>query len=380
MDHKILIVSGEPSGDLHASNLVRDIKKLNPNVNFFGMGGSLSQRCGVDIVFDISRLALVGLLEVLKNIFIVKKAYEAILAKVESEKPDLAILVDYPGFNLRLAKELYRRSIPVIYYISPQVWAWGHDRVNIIKKYVKVIIVFFKFEEELYRKYNINAAFVGHPLIDIVKVSRGREETFKKYSLSEEKATIALLPGSRPLEVNNLLPLMISASKIVADRLKSVQFIVAKHPDLPIELYKSTLKGSGIDIRIAEGDAYNILSISDFAIVASGTATLESAIIGTPLIIVYKASLLTFLLYKIVIRIPFLGIVNIISQKEVAPEFLQFNATPENVAAKSIEIINDKNRLKAMREDLRVIRDSLGAPGASGRAARIVAANLQSSK
>lgn len=376
MDHKILIVSGEPSGDLHASNLVRDIKKLNPNVKFFGMGGSLSRGCGVDVVFDISRLALVGLLEVLKNIFIVKKAYETVLAKVDSERPDLAILVDYPGFNLRLARDLHRRSIPVIYYISPQVWAWGRDRINIIKKYVKVIIVFFKFEEELYRTYNINAAFVGHPLIDIVKVSRGREDTFKKYSLSEEKTTIALLPGSRPLEVNNLLSLMISASGIVADKLKTVQFIIAKHPDLPIELYKNALKGSGIEVRIAEGDAYNVLSIADFAIVASGTATLESAIIGTPLIIVYRASLLTFLLYKIVIRIPFLGIVNIIARKEVAPELLQFNATTENIAAKTLEIIGDKNRLKAMREDLRVIRSSLGASGASQRAAGIVAANL----
>ena len=376
MPHKILIVSGEPSGDLHASNLVRDIKKLDPSVKFFGMGGSMSQRCGVDIVFDISRLALVGLLEVLKNIFIVKKAYEAILARIESEKPDLAILVDYPGFNLRLARDLHRRSIPVIYYISPQVWAWGHDRVNIIKKYVKVIIVFFKFEEELYKTYGIDAAFVGHPLLDIVKISRGREETFKKYNLSEEKTTIALLPGSRSLEVNNLLPLMVSASKIVTDRLKSVQFIIAKHPDLPIELYGSALKNSGIEVRIAEGDAYNVLSIADFAIVASGTATLESAIIGTPLIIVYKTSLFTFLLYKIVIRIPFLGIVNIIARKEVAPELLQFNATPKNIAAKSIEIIGDKNSLKAMREDLRLIRDFLGVSGASVRAAGIVAANL----
>lgn len=373
----VLIVSGEPSGDLHASNLVSDIKKLNPNVDFFGMGGSLSKKSGVDIVFDISQLALVGLWEVLKNIFIVKKAFDAVLARVDVEKPDLAILVDYPGFNLRIAKALHKRSIPVIYYISPQVWAWGRDRVNIIKKHVKKIIVFFKFEEELYRTYGIDAEFVGHPLVDIVKVPSGRVETFKKYNLSDGKTTLALLPGSRALEVNTLLPIMISAAKVLSEKLKNIQFVIAKHPDLPSKFYEDVVSGSSLDIRIVEGDTYDVLASADMAIVASGTATLECAIIGTPLIIVYKASLLTYLLYKIVIRTPFLGLVNIIAGKEVAPELLQFDATAENVASETIEILGDKNRLQSIREDLKTIRDSLGKSGASKRAAEIVTANLR---
>lgn len=373
---KILIVSGEPSGDLHASNLVRDIKKLNPNIDFFGMGGSLSKKSGVDIVFDISQLALVGLWEVLKNIFIVKRAFDAVLARVDSEKTDLAILVDYPGFNLRLAKALHKRSIPVIYYISPQVWAWGRDRVNIIKKHVKKIIVFFKFEEELYRTYDIDAEFIGHPLLDIVNTSSGRMDILKKYNLSDDKTTLALLPGSRPLEVNILLPIMVSAAKALSEKLKNIQFVIAKHPDLPAKFYEDAVKDSSLDIRIADGEAYNVLAVADLAIVASGTATLESAITGTPLIIVYKASLLTYLLYKIVIRTPFLGLVNIIAGKEVAPELLQFDATAENIASKAMEMLSDKNRLQSIREDLKAIKDSLGKSGASERAAKIIAATL----
>jgi len=180
MTQKILIVSGEPSGDLHASNLVKDLKKLNPDRYFFGMGGSLSKEAGVEVVFDISGLALIGLVEVLKNIFTVGRAFKAVLAKTDALKPDLAILVDYPGFNLRLAKELHKRSIPVVYYISPQVWAWGGDRINIIKKYVKKIVVFFKFEEELYKANGINAQFAGHPLLDVVKNHSFKRRDIKK--------------------------------------------------------------------------------------------------------------------------------------------------------------------------------------------------------
>ena len=372
MTQKILIVSGEPSGDLHASNLVKDLKKLNPDRSFFGMGGQLSKDAGVEVMFDISGLALVGLVEVIKNIFVVGRAYKAVLAGADSVKPDLAILVDYPGFNLRLAKELHKRSIPVVYYISPQVWAWGGDRINIIKKYVKKIVVFFKFEEELYRAHGINAEFVGHPLLDVVKTSLSKEETFKRYGLAGKKITVALLPGSRYIEVSVLLPIMVSGAKLIHGKMKNVQFVVAKHPELDMGLYENTLRNSGIDIRIAEGDTYNVLGVSDLAIVASGTATLESAIIGTPLIITYKASLVTYALYRLVRTTKFLGLVNVIAGKEIAPEFLQFDARPEKIADKAAELLSDKNKLSGMKEELKRVRESLGAGGASMRAAKDV--------
>ena len=372
MNQKILIVSGEPSGDLHASNLVKDLKKLNPDRYFFGMGGSLSKKAGVEVVFDISGLALIGLVEVLKNIFTVGRAFKAVLAKTDAVKPDLAILVDYPGFNLRLAKELHKRSIPVVYYISPQIWAWGGDRINIIKKYVRKIVVFFKFEEELYRSNGINAEFAGHPLLDVVKTSLSKEETLKKYGLAGNKTTVALLPGSRRIEIGALLPTMVSAAKLISGKMKNVQFVVAKHPELDISLYENTLRDSGIDIRIAEGDTYNILAVSDLAIIASGTATLESAIIGTPLIITYKASVITYTLYRLVRTMKFLGLVNVIARKEISPELLQFDATPEKLSDRTISLLSDKNKLSAMKEELKKVKESLGTGGASKRAAGII--------
>lgn len=368
----ILIICGEPSGDLHASNLVKDLKSLDPSIRFFGMGGNLCKRAGVDVAFDISDLALVGLIEVLKNIFTVGRAYRAVLKKTEAEKPDLAILVDYPGFNLRLARELKGRSIPVAYYISPQVWAWGRDRVNIIKRCVKKILVFFKFEEELYKTYDVDAEFVGHPLLDTVKISMSREEFLNKYGLSKDKPVLALLPGSRPSEVKTLLPVMAAAAAIVKRSNISIQFAVSKHPDLDIELYRKALEASGIDAKLIEGNTYNLVGSANLALVASGTATLETAIIGTPLIITYKTNPITYIAYKFVAYTHFLGIVNIIADKEVAPEFLQYEATPDNIAAKASELLSDSSKLSAMRDELAKVKSSLGSSGASMRAARAI--------
>jgi len=372
MTKKILIVAGEPSGDLHASNLVNNLKSLKPDLKFFGMGGSLMKKSGVDIAFDISHLALVGALEVYKKLFTVGRVYKGLLDRIDAEKPDLAILVDYPGFNLRLARELKARSIPVIYYVSPQVWAWGRDRVNIIKKCVTKILVFFKFEEELYKTYDINAEFVGHPSIDTVKTTLSKDETLKIYDLVKGKPVIALLPGSRTMEVKNFLPVMLESAVIINDKLGGAQFVIAKYGGLPRDMYEDAVNGMALDVRIAESDAYNVIGASDFAIVASGTATLETAIVGTPLAIVYKASLITYILYKFVATIRFLGIVNIIAGKEVAPELLQYKMTPTNIANTVVSIMNDKSKLASMREELSRVKSSLGAPGGSMRAARAI--------
>ena len=377
MKKKILIIAGEPSGDLHASRLVRDLKTLDPDLQFFGLGGYLSKEAGVDTIFDISKLALVGLTEVLKKIFTVGKVYKDLLRRIDAEKPCIAILVDYPGFNLRLAGELKKRSIPVVYYISPQVWAWGRDRINIIKRCVTRMIVFFKFEEELYKTYGIDVVFAGHPLLDTVKASLGKDEALKIYGLSKGKKTIALLPGSRTNEINTLLPVMLEASKIINNRLQNTQFIIARYPELSEDLYKDALRDSGLDIRISSGDTYNVVATSDFAIVASGTATLETAIIGTPLAIIYKAKLLTYIIYKFVATIPFVGIVNIIAGREIAPEFLQYAATPQNIAEKIIPVLLDEKKQKVMREELAQVKSALGTTGAGMRAAQAIMPLLQ---
>lgn len=368
----ILIVSGEPSGDLHASNLVRELKKIDPNIRFFGMGGKLSAAEGVEIVFDISSIALVGVIEVLKNIFTVGKAFNSVLKKIDSDRPEAAILVDYPGFNLRLARQLKKRSIPVIYYISPQVWAWGENRIKIIKECVKKILVFFKFEEDLYRKHGIDVEFTGHPLIDVVKVTASKEDTLKRYGLSKEKKTVALLAGSRRMEIKVLLPLLAGAAEIISKNPVNVQFIISKHPDTGAELYKDILKRYKLEYRMVEGDVYNVLAASDIAIVASGTATLETAITGTPLVIIYKTNALTYILGKMVAKTRFLGLVNIIAGRELAPELLQNNATPEKIAAKTAGMLGDESKLQAMRKDLKKISSSLGPEGAYMKAAKAI--------
>jgi lipid-A-disaccharide synthase len=365
----ILIVAGEPSGDLHASNLVKDLKTLKTDIEFFGLGGSLCKEAGVDIEFDIKKLAVIGLVDVLKNIFTIGTVFKGILKKVGSRKTDLAILIDYPGFNLRLARELSKRGIPVIYYISPQVWAWGADRITIIKECVAKILVLFKFEEDLYKKNGVNAEFVGNPLLETVKTTLPKDEILKKYGLSKEKPIIALLPGSRTMEVKTLLGIIVGSAGIIAKELPGAQFVVAKYKHLPAALYEETLKGSPLDIKIVDGDAYNILGVSDLAIVASGTATLETAIIGTPFVITYKVSLVNYIAYKIVAKIKELGLVNVVAGRIIVPEFLQYEATPEKIARGSLEILRDSSKRTAMISELERVKSSLGAPGASMRAA-----------
>ena len=377
MAKKILIVAGEPSGDLHASNLVKNLKTLSPNLEFFGLGGKLCLEAGVSIDFDISRLAVVGLVDVWKNIFTIGKVFRGILKEVDSSKVDLAILVDYPGFNLRLAKELKKRNIPVIYYISPQVWAWGENRIDIIRSCVTKILVFFKFEEDLYKRNGIGAEFVGNPLVETVKPTLAKDEVLKRYGLAKGPPVIALLPGSRAMEAKTLLNIMIGAAKIIGKELNGSRFVVVKYKNLPTELYEEAIKDSGLDIRIADGDVYNVLSASDFAIVASGTATLETAIIGTPFVITYKVGLVNYIAYKIVAKIKVLGLVNIIAGRVIVPEFLQYDATPEKIAKGSLEILLDESKRSAMVSELNRVKASLGAPGASLRAARSILPYLQ---
>ena len=377
MAKSILIVAPEPSGDLHASNLVKDLKAPKTDLEFFGLGGKLCKEAGVDTDFDIKKLAVVGLVDVWKNIFAIGKVFKGILKRIDSRKTDLAILVDYPGFNLRLARELKKRGIPVIYYISPQVWAWGENRIDIIKECVAKILVFFKFEEELYRKNGVSSEFVGNPLLETVKITLPKDEILKKYNLSKERPVIALLPGSRTMEVKTLLKIMAGSAEIIAKELNGAQFVVANYKNLPASLYEKALKGSPLDIRIADGDAYNILSVSDFAVVASGTATLETAIIGTPFVITYKVGLINYIAYKIVAKIKVLGLVNVIAGRVIVPEFLQYDATPEKIARESLEILRNGTKRSTMISELARVKSSLGTPGASQRAARAILPYLQ---
>ncbi|MDD5432366.1 MAG: lipid-A-disaccharide synthase [Candidatus Omnitrophica bacterium] len=370
-EKQILIVCGEASGDLNAANLAKNILKINPKIKIFAVGGNLLKQAGAEIIYDIKDLSVMGFFDVLKklpNFFALKKF---VLEKIARIKPDLIILVDFSGFNLRLAKDI-NKSIPIIYYISPQVWASRAGRINTIKEYISKMIVLFKFEEDFYKKHGVNVDLTGHPLLDIVKPSMDKNDFISKYYISGAKKTIAILPGSRKAEIKNILPIMLEAAEILSKKIPDIQFVIAKSPQVDMKDYKSIMSSFNFDIKIIEGKTYDCLNVADFCFVCSGTATLETAIMQKPFCIIYKMNLLNYLLYRPQVKIPFIGMVNIVADKLIVPEFIQFRARPEDIAEKTLEIINLPSEINRIKDELAKVKDSLGETGASARAAKIV--------
>ncbi|MFC1643889.1 lipid-A-disaccharide synthase [Candidatus Omnitrophota bacterium] len=365
----ILIISGEPSGDMRAGELLKELKALLPNAAFWGVGGEHMEQEGTELIEHIRRLSMVGVWEVIKKLPRIREQYNTVIKNIRERKPDLAILVDYPGFNLRIAEALHRMNIPVIYYVIPQVWAWGRGRLKLLKQYVDMALVLFKFEEEFLSQAGIDCEFVGHPLVD---ASGALREGAVKTS-GGEKFTIALLPGSRKSEILNMLPVMLdTAERIHKDR-KDIRFVIAENSHLERALYDSALAGhEELALSRFTDDTFACLEKCDFAIVTSGTATLETAIMEKPMVITYRAAILTFILFRIFARIPFIGLVNIIAGKEVAPELLQGDATAEKLSEKVMDIIKDEARMNRMKDELRKVKHSLGEKGASRRAAEAV--------
>jgi lipid-A-disaccharide synthase len=367
---QILIICGEPSGELHASELTWQIKKINPEIKISGVGSSLLAQAGADIIYDTKGLSVMGLFDVLKKLhrFILLKWL--ILEKIKEHKFGAVIFVDFSGFNLRLAKAI-NNSIPTIYYVSPQVWASRPKRIGVIKKYIRKMIVLFEFEKEFYRKYGVDADFVGHALLDVVKPSMSKDELLNKLSLSSDKTTIALLPGSRKGEINKILPIMLKAAKLIKQKINA-QFIVAKPRQTDWGIYDRITAKFDVEVKFVEGNTYDALNIADFALVCSGTATLETAIMQKPFLIVYKMSLLNYLLYRPQVKIPYIGIVNIVAGRKIIPEYIQFQAKPGKIAKKALDLLNNRVELRMMQNELAAVKASLGQPGAAHRAARIV--------
>lgn len=376
---KIFISAGEASSDLHAANLVKALEEISPDIKFFGLGGEKMEKAGVNLIYNLVDLAVVGFAEVLKNLFKFKEIFKQTLKKIDEEKPDLVILVDYPGFNLRLAKEVRKRNIPVIYFISPQVWAWGEKRIKLIKEVVSQMFVLFKFEENLYKKYAVAAEFIGHPLIDIVKPSIPAVEFRNTLRLSPRDTVIALLPGSRVSEVKRHLPTMLEAAKIIFKKSdnKKIQFLVAQAPALKNELFQIVKNETSIPITVVKDKTYDCLNISELALVCSGTATLETAIMERPMVVIYKISALNALLLKPMLKIPDIGLVNVVAGKRIVPECVQSRAKPSLIAQEALAILNSPKKITEIKQNLISVKQTLGLPGVSPRAAQIVFKFLQ---
>ncbi|MFH1201731.1 MAG: lipid-A-disaccharide synthase [Candidatus Omnitrophota bacterium] len=372
MSKKIIIVAGEASGDLHASLLVKSLKSAsNVNMEFFGLGGTKMQEAGVHIYYNTIDLAVVGIFEVLKNLAKFKEIFRQLLYKIDEIKPDLVILVDYPGFNLRLAKEVKKRNIPLIYYISPQVWAWGRSRIKQIKKYVDKMIVILRFEETFYQSYGVDAVFVGHPLLDIVKTNFNKDELLNSLLLDKKNTTISMLPGSRETEVRTLLPIMLETARLISKKLPESQFLILKSASLKEGLFQAIMaRYPQINTKLINNLTYEGINASNLAIVASGTATLETAILEKPMVIVYKVNFLTGLYLRWAIKIPYVGLVNVIMGRKFIPEFIQYQARPGKIAREVLSILGDSERIAALKRELRFLKSQLGSSGATERAAK----------
>ncbi len=367
----VLIVAGEASGDLHGAHLVREMKAIDPSLSFCGVGGRNLEAEGVRLVARSSEMAVVGLTEVFSKLRFIAGVYFRLRGMLRAGKQDLVILIDYPDFNLRLASEAKRAGVPVFYYISPQVWAWRRNRIHRIRQVVDRMAVILPFEKEVYAEMGVDVDFVGHPLLDAVNRSRSRTEALAAFGLRDARPIVALLPGSREKEVTSLLPEMAGAAGILVRDFPDAQFLLPLAETVDPALVRGILRGHAVPVTVLPGQMYDAVGISDAAMVASGTATLETALLGTPMVIAYRISPLTAAVGRRVIRVKHIGLVNLIAGKTLVPELVQDDANAARLAAEVKAILADRQRSDVMRSELAAIRRKLGEPGAARRAAEL---------
>jgi len=374
----VMIIAGEASGDLHGSLLVRAMRKRSPALFFSGIGGKFLREAGVRILVEASALSVVGLTEAISKIPALLKGMAVVKRLLKILRPDLLILIDFPDFNLFAAGVAKKLGIPVLYYISPQIWAWRSGRINKIKKLVDHVAVILPFERDLYAARDIPVTFVGHPLLD-----RGYyADRVETDAALPDNSLIGLLPGSREREVIRHLPIMLSAAQQLTRQIPKLQFAVSLAPTVKRELVDSVLKTHGGHIRpeiITEG-VDRVFQRCGFAIVASGTVSLEAAISGTPMVIIYRVSPLSYWLGRMLIQVRHIGLVNLIAGREIVPELIQGEASPQKIAAKVAAMLSDAAGLDQLRNQLRSAVSALGGPGASDRTAAVAMALLEKQK
>jgi len=371
----LLIVAGERSGDVYGAELARALRARLNTVEIFGCGGDAMRRAEVETTIDAHAISMAGIVEVVAGLPRVYRAFRALLAEVDRRKPALAVLIDFPDFNLRLAKRLKQRGIPVVYFVSPQVWAWRKRRLKQIKATVRQMICIFDFEEPLYRQAGIPVTYVGHPLVDLARARMTREEFFAKAGLDPSVATVALLPGSRAKEVaHNLPPMLEAAARLARDR--QIQFALPLAPSLEPGWIEPMMRrheaGCG-RVRVVTHATHDALAHADVAVVASGTATLEAALHARPMVVVYRVSPLSWLVGKLLVRVPYYSMVNLLAARPLVTELMQSKFTAENVAAQVQYLLDNPQARVNMAKELGALRARLGPGGAISRAAEIVA-------
>ncbi len=372
MGDNLMIIAGESSGDLHGAELAKRLLNFNPELNIYGLGGDRMKAAGVRLNYHIKDFSFLGFVEVLKHLSFIKKSQKNLLDFIREKKIGTVVLIDYPGFNLNFAKKLHGLNLKIVYYISPQVWAWGEHRVKKIKKYITKMLVIFPFEEKFYLERGVKAKYVGHPLIERLSSFefRTRAEFLNKYNLDEDKEIVAIFPGSRKDEVEKILPVLLKGVRMIANEF-NVQFAIAVADNIEIEWLKSTMDIG--DTVLIKSDAYNLMKHSYFGIVKSGTSTLEAALINLPMIVVYKTNYLTYLIGKKLVNLKTISMPNILAGRKIITELIQNNLTAENIYKEVAYYLSVPDKLNELKRELAQLKRKFGEKkNASEESAKII--------
>ena len=372
---EIMLVVGEASGDMHGASLVKALLKRDPNLTFFGVAGDQLQRMPFEAVFTVAKLTGMGLLELAGNMKNIVEAYRLLRRALRTRRPSLLILIDFPEFNLRLARLAKKLGVPVLYYVSPQIWAWRRGRIRQIARAVDRMAVVFPFEVKLYERHQVPVEFVGHPLLDLVHVTQDRDAALRDIGLHKGKPVIALLPGSRRKEIAYHLPVMVDAATQLK-RLQQAQFFCVRANTLERTELQNELDRAGFVIPIVEAGRYDAVNAADLVWAASGTATLETALLEKPMIVVYRVSWVTYWLARLLVNVKYIGIANIIAGKAIVPELVQSELSAERLVRESQAILNDHDARQGMIANLTKLKGQLGSPGAANRVAALAASMI----
>ncbi|MGL5206391.1 MAG: lipid-A-disaccharide synthase [Acidaminococcaceae bacterium] len=367
---KIMISAGEASGDVHAAALTREILKLDPTAEVYGMGGDGMREAGGEVLFDIKDHGVMGLVEIIRKLPALLKLRSDFAEIMDKRRPDCLVTIDYPGFNMRLAKVARAKGIPVVSFIPPSAWAWRKGRAKKVAKLVNKVASIFPFEYEVYKEAGADVEFMGHPLVDIVRPSLPVAEAIVKAGKHEGRPLVLLLPGSRLQEIQRLLPVMLDAAKLMVKANPALEFVMPRAGTIPREMLEAEMNRAGINVRITEGNNYDVMGVADVALAASGTVTLEAALCGLPSIIVYKTAPLTAFIIRRLLNIADIGLPNIVAGRRILPELLQEDAVPDKMAAEVLRLLEPAAHAQALA-DLADVKKRLGEPGAVRRVAEL---------
>ncbi|MFI3157726.1 MAG: lipid-A-disaccharide synthase [Methylococcaceae bacterium] len=369
---KILFSAGESSGDQHAANMFLELRKQQPDIKGIGMGGAKMAQAGVDIRYDSANIAVIGVVEVIKHYAEIRRALKLMQQLVAAERPDLLVCVDYKEFNFKLAHYAKQQGIKVLFYVSPQVWAWRPGRVKAYGKVIDMMAVIFPFETAYYDAEKVPVRYVGHPSVDKVHAQYSKDEDLSRFGLDKNQPIVGLLPGSRANEIKRMLPVMLAAAEKVQAGLPGCRFILPQADSISDALLEQYISRSPLAVTIIKNQPYDVIQCCDAVMTASGTATLEIALLTVPMVIAYKLSSLTYCLGRWLVNTPFIGLPNIVSGKSIIKELIQHDATAEKLSAEVMRILTDKSYADEMRKNLNLVKQQLGQGGGSKNMAQLV--------